>query len=83
MGRVRFMVRIHCGSIFSLGYFSLFRIHYMHYMHQRQKDCKIITRVTIIELKTEIDDLLSTGLKSEFVKDSKIIGSWFGRKIVF
>ena len=49
-------------------------------MHQKQKDCKIITRVTIIELKTEIHDLLSnsisTGLKSEFVKDSKKI-RWF------
>ena len=37
--------------------------------------------MTIIELKTEIDDLLSnsmsTGLKSEFVKDSKKIDRWF------
>ena len=37
MGRVRFMVRIHCGSIFSLGYFSLFRIHYMFYHMPEQR----------------------------------------------
>ena len=37
-------------------------------MHQKQKDCKIITRVTIIELKTEIDDLLSNSMSTAWFK---------------